>query len=144
MEEEYRRAARVVLLDDHGRTLLFRGGDPGRPEDGTWWFTPGGGVEAGESLEQAARRELLEETGVDVRELGSPVRKDYVEFPFEGRLLRQHQTYFRVRVGVAVVDVSGWTELERRTVAEYRWWSADELRTTTDTVYPVGLVDLLE
>lgn len=87
---------------------------------------------------------LLDETGVDVRELGSPVREDYVEVPIEGRLLRQHQTFFRVRVEATAVDVSGWTALERRTVAEYRWWSAEELRDTTETCYPADLADLLE
>jgi hypothetical protein len=33
----------VLLLDDAGRVLLFRGGDPAAPERGTWWITPGGG-----------------------------------------------------------------------------------------------------
>jgi 8-oxo-dGTP pyrophosphatase MutT (NUDIX family) len=42
-----RRAARVILIDERGRVLLLRGSDPGRPEAGTWWFTPGGGVEPG-------------------------------------------------------------------------------------------------
>jgi ADP-ribose pyrophosphatase YjhB (NUDIX family) len=50
-----RVAARVVLLDRAGRVLLFRGCDPWQPAAGIWWITPGGGVEPGESLEQAAR-----------------------------------------------------------------------------------------
>jgi len=48
-----RYAARVLLLDEAGRVLLFRGGDPHRPEAGTWWFTPCGGLDAGETVEDA-------------------------------------------------------------------------------------------
>ena len=49
-----RQAARVVLLDDRDRVLLFRGFDPADPDRGSWWFTPGGGINPGESLEAAA------------------------------------------------------------------------------------------
>ena len=143
-EIEERVAARIVLADADGRTLLFRGGDPSRPDDGTWWFTPGGGVETGESIEEAGRRELYEETGLRVDELGTVVYERDTEFPFCGRLLRQHESYFVVRVDEPSVDTAGWTELERRTVDEYRWWSIEELRTTGDVFYPKNLIALLD
>jgi ADP-ribose pyrophosphatase YjhB (NUDIX family) len=79
-----RVAARVVLVDRAGRTLLFRGGDPHRPEIGTWWFTPGGGVEEGESLVEAARREVFEETGIELTDVGDPLLRREVRFTFEG------------------------------------------------------------
>ena len=69
-----RLAARVVLIDPAGRTLLFRGRDPGRPEAGTWWFPPGGEIEDGETPAEAARREVREETGVLLEDVGEPVR----------------------------------------------------------------------
>ncbi|UYM06732.1 NUDIX hydrolase [Solicola gregarius] len=140
-----RLAARVVLVDAAGRTLLFNGGDPARPEGGTWWFTPGGGVDPGETIEDAGRRELLEETGVRVDELGPVVYERYTEFAFNGGMIRQQESYYRVRVDdVPDVDTRGWTELERRSVNSYRWWTLHELRTTDETVYPANLVDLLE
>ena len=43
-----RRAARVLLVDAADRVLLFAGSDPLRPGDGSWWFTPGGGLDDGE------------------------------------------------------------------------------------------------
>ena len=49
-DEDYaRRSARVILADSAERLLLFQSED--------FWFTPGGGIEPGETLEQAAIRE---------------------------------------------------------------------------------------
>ncbi len=54
----------VVIKDD--TVLLVRRGKP--PNVGTWTL-PGGAQEVGETAEEAARRELLEETGLEVDSL---------------------------------------------------------------------------
>jgi 8-oxo-dGTP pyrophosphatase MutT (NUDIX family) len=141
-----RRAARVLLVDARGRLLLFRGGDPSRPEAGTWWFTVGGGLDEGESLVEGASRELFEETGLRCRveDLGAPVHEEHSLFDFAGRTLAQHSTFFLLQVDAHEVDTSGFEELEASSIVEHRWWTRDELRTTSDTVYPEGLADLLD
>lgn len=60
--EARRRAAGIMFLTNDGETLLLRRGDGG--DHPRTFGLPGGGVEAGESLEDAARRETLEETGI--------------------------------------------------------------------------------
>jgi len=58
--------ADCVVFDSQDRVLLIRRGRP--PFEGDYAL-PGGFVEVGETVEDACRRELKEETGIEVREL---------------------------------------------------------------------------
>jgi 8-oxo-dGTP pyrophosphatase MutT (NUDIX family) len=140
-----RHAARVLLLDGRDRLLLFRGGDPAAPEAGTWWFTVGGGVDPGESLVDAAARELFEETGLrcSPADLGEPVHEETSPFSFSGRTIVQRNTFFRLRIDAHDVDTAGFNDLENSSIVEHRWWTADELRATSDSIYPRCLLELL-
>jgi 8-oxo-dGTP pyrophosphatase MutT (NUDIX family) len=141
-----RRAARVLLVDDAGRVLLFRGHDPARPDKGSWWFTVGGGLDDGETTRAAAVRELFEETGlrVDADALEGPVHREVAEFSLGGTHYRQDNEFFVARVAEHDVETGGFTDFEMQFVLEHRWWSAAELQTTADTVYPDSLLALLE
>lgn len=142
-----RVSARVILTDRAGRVLLFRGGDPGQPGV-TWWFTPGGGVEDGEELRITAVRELAEETGFRAAadQLIGPTWVRRVTYSFDGKTYHGEEWFFLAKGlwrGPSEVDTSGFTDEESATVEEHRWWTVRELAWTSDTVYPVGLADLL-
>jgi 8-oxo-dGTP pyrophosphatase MutT (NUDIX family) len=139
-----RVAARVLLIDEAGRILLFHGVDPADPQH-DFWVTPGGGLDAGESPAHGAARELFEETGlrVDPAELGEPVLRNVVEFSFEGRPYRQEQDFFLLRVPAWEVDTSGFDDVEIRSVDTHRWWTVADLTATTEAVYPDSLPSLL-
>jgi 8-oxo-dGTP pyrophosphatase MutT (NUDIX family) len=138
-----RTAARVLVLDEDGAVLLLQGRDSSRPDRGTWWFTPGGGLDPGETAEEGARRELREETGLAAGELGPVVYRRTVEFEFESVPYRQHEAFFCVRAAQFAVDDAGWTDLEVRTVLGHRWWTIAELRATGDAIHPPELADVL-
>jgi 8-oxo-dGTP pyrophosphatase MutT (NUDIX family) len=143
MSTTVRLAARVLVIDPDGRVLLFRGFDPGRPDDGTWWLTPGGGVDEGETLEDAARRELFEETGLTVDDVGPRLFDRRIEFDFESVHYDQTEHYFCVRAEQFAITREGWLDHERRSMFEHRWWSAAELAATDETIYPEHLADRL-
>jgi 8-oxo-dGTP pyrophosphatase MutT (NUDIX family) len=140
-----RRSARVIVVDEQNRVLLLRlllvRGKPGR---GHAWFTPGGGVEDGEELPAAAARELAEEVGL-VTAPGSlrPIAftTGYADLGWAKGQFRDD--FFLLRVGSHEVDTAGHTRFERAHYAGHRWWTAAQLRETTETVYPFGLADLL-
>ena len=63
-ERKHTEVAVGILLRDDGAMLLSTR-PPGKPYAGYWEF-PGGKLEAGETVEQALRRELIEELGVTI------------------------------------------------------------------------------
>ena len=140
-----RQAARVLLVDAQDRLLLLRGTDPSDPSSGEWWFTPGGGLDEGEQPEQAARRELAEETGLALPPgaLGPVVHERVASFTFAGTDYRQAEVYYLARVDAHEVDTSGWTALEVVSVTGHRWWPRAEIACTPDRVYPADLTDVL-
>lgn len=138
-----RKVSRVILLDPEDRILLLRlrAGDP----SDDWWFTPGGGLEGAETREEAALRELAEETGIKDVELGPVLWHRYCSFPFDGRRWEQDEWYFlaRTRTVRAETVMGRLTELERRSVSGARWWTSEELLAAHETVYPTKLAGLL-
>ena len=60
-EGKIRLSCSAIIIDDDGRFLLTRRADNGQ------WCLPGGGLEPGETVEDACMREILEETGLHVK-----------------------------------------------------------------------------
>lgn len=137
-----RKVARLVLLDPQDRILLLHGHEPDDPAN-NWWFTPGGGLEGDETREEAARRELVEETGITEVELGPVLWRRRCSFPFAGRRWDQDEWYYLARTTQTATGATGLTELERRSLRGARWWTCQELAQAHETVYPTRLAGLL-
>ncbi|KQU02936.1 exopolyphosphatase [Rhodococcus sp. Leaf7] len=143
-----RTSARVVLLDGRGRVLLLRGHDPAVP-DVHFWFTIGGGVEVGETLRDAAVRELQEETGLiaSAEDLRGPMWRRTATFAFDGVVIRSEELFFALRAEAFEPVRTGFTELERRVVTGHRWCTSDDIRalaSSGDAVYPRAMAELLD
>ncbi|WP_406673723.1 NUDIX domain-containing protein [Nonomuraea sp. N2-4H] len=140
-----RFTARVLPIDENDRVLLLHGLDPAQP-DRRFWFTIGGAREDGETLQEAAARELYEEIGVRARpeEFTGPHAEALVEFEWGDYAFTQDQAFFAIRLGgQAAVSFDHMEQIEKDTTLGHRWWSAEELDATDATVYPEDLAVIL-
>lgn len=138
---EPRRAARVLLVDPGGATLLVGGTDPARPERPPVWLPPGGGLEPDDpDTATAARRELSEETGLWLDDVGPVVAAREVVFGFAGRRFAQTEDWFAVRVPRFEPVPHAWSEWERASLRGLCWWTPGE---PLDGEVPADVVRLL-
>lgn len=145
-----RTSARVVLLDETGAVLLLRGSDPSLSDQiaPRWWFTVGGQIADGESLAEAAARELAEETGLQVEpaDMVGPIWRRDAIFAFNGSAIDSEEFFFVYRTRRFEPTTAGRTELEHHYIQCHRWCDAAniaELVAAGETVYPLQLSELL-
>ena len=129
------------MLDPDDRVLLVEFSFP----DAVVWATPGGGLAEGETDEQALRRELVEEAGLEDFELGSRVWDRTHIQPFgQGRWDGQVERFYVVRVpAFEPTPRLTWEQLRLEGVTAVRWWELDELEATQTTFAPRRLPTLV-
>jgi 8-oxo-dGTP pyrophosphatase MutT (NUDIX family) len=137
-----RRAARVVVLDPAGAVLLqlIRSSDGGE-----WWITPGGALEEGETAEQAAVRELVEEIGLRDAVLGPQIWTRRHAFDWQGQPYDQQEVFFVCELldrFEAAPTVSA-EQLQAEGVVEHRWWTIEEIEASPLEFAPRKLAALL-
>ena len=132
-----RATVKLLLVDQDACLLLLRSTDPATGR--TQWYPVGGGVEDGESLVEAARREALEETGLAEPFDGAHVWTRDHTYRYDGRTVAVHEDWLLVTVEHFEPAPTSLSPYEERTLSGARWWRTDELVTTAETVFPPDL-----
>lgn len=139
------RGARILLLDEHDRVLLLQVRDPDHPAR-TWLELPGGSLHDGETAADAGRRELAEETGIQL----DHCHIQGCVWVRESRYVWQGHEHHRLEeIYLAhLPDPPAYRPpqpdaLERQMILGQRWWTLTELQHTTQPTLPTALATRL-
>ena len=140
-----RPSVRVLLISPEKRVLLFKYKNVA--PNGTeypCWATTGGGRDEGETIEQTAIREVFEETGISGVHLGPVVwyGEDSKRCGDGSILFKEH--FIVAFAPSEALEAGGWTEWERDQIIDVCWWAHEELRHSTENIFPRNLGALLE
>lgn len=139
MAPEFRRAARLVVVDSRDRVLLLQ---HARLTGEKFWATPGGGLEDGETFEEAVAREALEELGVRNPHLRALCDRT-ADFVLVDRQVHQTERFFLLRLESFEFDDEVREVHSRESILETRWWSLPELSESSELIFPEDLAEIV-
>jgi 8-oxo-dGTP pyrophosphatase MutT (NUDIX family) len=140
-----RKSSRLLVLNENHQILLFQFTHTNDALAGqSYWATVGGGLEEGETFEQAACRELYEELGVVRQNVGNHVATRNFEMMLpSAEVVISDERLFIVFIKNEEVNTANWSEHEKLVISKSRWWTFDELSQTNEIVYPNNIPNIL-
>lgn len=140
-----RKSSRAIVLNKQNQIFLFRYTFDFFAEQESIWITPGGGLDDGESFEEALKRELFEEMGIELTE---PAPEIFYRFPLyelkSGETVQCEERFYLVRLDETEFSCTGWTESEKKRMTAGRWWTLEEIKQSKETFFSKDILEILE
>ncbi len=142
-----RNQARGIVINSRGEMLLVKHtdtvpADSNQPDRLEYWVPPGGGLEEGETYEEAAIREVLEETGLEVRGECRHIHTLEKPLMFGNELRMMHARYYLIHHAKESCEVHNADPGEG--ITDVRWWSYEACLQSSETFVPQGILDIFK
>ncbi|MBP3618905.1 MAG: NUDIX domain-containing protein [Lachnospiraceae bacterium] len=142
-----RKSSRAIVLNEQNQIFLFRYTFDFFAEKESIWITPGGGLDDGESFEEALKRELFEELGIELSGSDS-TPQIYYRFPLyelkSGKTVQSEERFYLVRLDETEFSYAGWTENENKRMTAGKWWSLEKIKQSKEKFFSEDVVEIME
>jgi len=139
-----RKSSRAIVLNKNNEIFLFKYKFDYLEDESAIWITPGGSLEESETFDDALRREVFEELGVELKQ---ECRQVYYRNPIytlkNGEKVLSEEKFFIVYLDGEEFSYCNWTESEKRRMSVGKWWSAKEIRQSEEEFFTFDLVSIL-
>lgn len=150
MDLPVRNSVRVLLLNPHNELLLICADDPtttsaDKTYHGRFWYCIGGQIDPGETLQNAALREIHEETGISHKEveLGPVVWFGEFDMIVNGIMTHLKQTFLVAKTTHQNPFLNNPDNWEKNFVEKIAWFSLENIKKCPEPIFPVVLADYL-
>ena len=143
-----RKTVRILLFGPDRTLLLMKVHDnnvtdPANSLSTPFWVTIGGRIEDGEDLLTAAKREALEETGLDNIRFGDMIWHGQQVLHDRGEPKIYDETFITAYCHDQRIAPQNLTPDEKTAILAYRWWPVSEIEQSTERILPAVLTKLI-
>ena len=139
-----RKSSRAIVLNKNNEIFLFQYQFDYFAENNTIWITPGGSLEEGESFEDAIKREIYEELGVQLtKECPEVYYRNPIYTLKSGEKVQSVEKFFLVVLEENAFSFDHWTESEKKRMLAGKWWSVEEIEKSEDEFFSKDVLRIL-
>lgn len=139
-----KKSSRAIVINKKSEIFLFKYKFDYLAGESVIWITPGGSLEKGETFDDALRREVFEELGVELKQ---EYRQIYYRNPIytlkNGEKILSEEKFFLVYLDEEEFLYCNWTESEKSRMLAGKWWSIEEIRRSEDEFFTLDLISIL-
>ena len=141
---EIRKSSRAIILNKKKQIFLFQYQFDYLVNDEAIWITPGGSLEEGESFDDALKRELYEELGIQLKQSYKQVYYRNPIYTFKsGEQIQSEERFYLIYLNEDTFLYDNWTENEKKRMLMGKWWSVEEIKLSSDKFFSEDILSII-